>query len=61
MGPKQPIKKPIAAQPVTAVPVGRTKGGIGMTGGPKPTNPRIAEKAAKTRTMKRPMLADKKY
>jgi hypothetical protein len=39
-GPKGPIKKPLAAQPIkNAAPAGRTKGGIGMIGGPKPSIP----------------------
>ena len=37
-GPKGPIKKPLAAQPIkNAAPAVRPKGGIGMTGGPKPS------------------------
>ena len=39
-GPKGPIKKPLAAQLIkNAAPAGRTKGGIGMIGGPKPSMP----------------------
>ena len=39
-GPKGPIKKPPAAQRIkNAAPAGRTKGGIGMIGGPKPSIP----------------------
>ena len=41
MGPRKPVTKPIKAQQVTAAPSSRPKGGIGMTGGPKPFNPAI--------------------
>jgi hypothetical protein len=36
--------KPLNAQGVTAATPSRPKGGIGMTGGPKPINPAIGAK-----------------
>ena len=53
LGPKGPIKKPLAAQPIkNAAPAGRTKGGIGMIGGPKPSIPTPVNPSPKRPTLK---------